>query len=117
MTRTQSGSFISDLSKQPTPAPSVEGSDEEDEAGDFPYTEDQSGNGAMETEETLDSRHSTTNVLATPAATPARGPPMKSQLKEAQLISDVRRYKSLVEDLKKAADVHNKTSADKVGTD
>ncbi|KAJ6614569.1 hypothetical protein B0H10DRAFT_2044612 [Mycena sp. CBHHK59/15] len=98
VTRTQSGSLIDHLSKQPTPAPT-----ERDpyECNDDTYDES-------------DNMHPVfAGVLATPESSPAKGNP---QSKEAVLLQEVERYKNQLEELKKNTEARHKISTDKVSS-
>jgi hypothetical protein len=86
--RTHSGSLISDFSKQPTPAPSS------------PDAEQPEVLDAQDSR--VASMHDDVNLslsaIASPVATPTRGPTMQEQL-----ATEVDRYKRLVHELKAAA--------------
>lgn len=103
-TRTQSGSFISAISKHPTPAPSSPGADHDNfdsmlGQGDDVFGPDQSLN------EPLVNRR---NAFLTPDATPSRAG------KLAQLMQQVDRYKRSAKEAQRASAESQETLQGKV---
>ena len=104
ITRTHSGSLISDLSKQPTPAPSSPGAENPPAvfgADEDPFVDTGLG--------ICDDTDFALNSLITPTATPTR-----PATKEAQLETDLARYKCLAEKLRNKAEDQERIAQSRV---